>query len=178
MASPASPRPTRPGAPPAPTPPAHGSPGEVMQWFVHVLNTHATEPLRAVLTPATRDRLPTATLHGADEIVAWFGRLLTALPDLVMTIEGLLEDGEQVFVRWRLTGTHTGGELEGIAPGGRTLDLDGVDHAVVRDGRVVSNFVVFDQLQLGRQLGVMPTAGSRVDVGLRQAVNLLNRARG
>jgi len=82
-----------------------------------------------------------------------------------------------VFLRWRLSGHHTGGEWEGIAPTGARVDLDGMDHFVVEDGRIVSNFVVFDQVQFARQIGLLPAAGSRVDVGLKQAFNLLTRRR-
>lgn len=165
-------------APPAPTPPTDRSPGSVVRWVFDVLNSHTSAPLRAVLTDTSRDRFPTGTYRGADEIVGYFDALFAAVPDVVLTMEAIAEEGEEVFVRWRLTGTHTGAELEGLAPTGRRVDIDGVDDFVVRDGVIVSNFVIFDQTQLARQLGVLPTDGSRLDVGLKWAFNRLTRARG
>ena len=169
-----SPAPT----PPAPTPPADRSPAAVVRWIFGVLNSHSAEPLRAVWSAETRERFPPRTYRGPDEIAGYFAGLFAALPDATFTVEALVADGETVFVRWRLVGTHTGAEFEGIAATGRRVDLDGVDHFVVRDGTVVSNFVVFDQMQLARQLGLLPQDGSRTDVGLKRAFNALVRLRG
>jgi hypothetical protein len=42
---------------------------------------------------------------------------------------------------------------------------------VIRDGKVVSNFVVFDQMQYARQLGMMPPDGSGADKAMKTAFN-------
>ena len=168
----------RPSDPPAPTPPADRTPENVVRWTFDVLNSHQSAPLRAVWTDETLERFPTATYRGADEIAGYFDRLFVAVPDVALTMLALAADGENVFVRWRITGTHTGGELEGIVPTGARLDLDGVDHFVVRDGTIASNFVIFDQMQFARQLGLLPADGSRTDVGLKYAFNALTRWRG
>ena len=76
-----------------------------------------------------------------------------------------------MFVHWHLTGTHTG-PLLGIEPTGKPLAVDGMDHFVVRDGKVVSNFVIFDQMQYARQIGMMPPDGSSADKALKSAFNL------
>lgn len=169
---------SRSAGPPAPTPPgADATPGEVVRWTFDVLNTHTAAPLHAVWTDETRERMPTATYRGAAEIAGYFERLFAAVPDVTLTMQAMVEEGEQVFVRWTLTGTHTGAALEGVEPTGARLDLDGVDHFTVRGGKIVSNFVVFDQMQLARQLGLLPADGSRLDVGLKYGFNLLNRLR-
>lgn len=46
-----------------------------------------------------------------------------------------------------------------------------MDHFVIREGKVVSNFVVFDQMQYARQIGMMPPDGSLADRGLKSAFN-------
>ena len=92
-----------------------------------------------------------------------------------MAIEHLAADGDAVFVRWHLTGTHTGTAWAGIEPSGTRVELDGIDHFTVRDGTVVSNFVVFDQMDVGRQLGLLPPDGSGPDRALKAAFNAKNR---
>ena len=87
-----------------------------------------------------------------------------------MEIVGLTAQDDDVFVQWRLQGRHTG-PLLGIAPTGKELTIDGMDHFVLRDGRVVSNFVVFDRFQYAQQLGMMPPDGSRADRGMKAAFN-------
>lgn len=167
--------------PPRPTPPAGGTPGALVRWCLDVINSHDAASLRQAYAPGVRARFPMRTVRGADELVAWWASVFAAVPDLTMTIEGMAEQGEgrsgEVFLRWRLTGHHTGGDWEGIAPSGARLDLDGMDHFVVEDGHVASNFVVFDQMQFARQIGLLPADGSRLDVGLRTAFNALTRRR-
>ena len=41
----------------------------------------------------------------------------------------------------------------------------------VRDGKMASNFVVFDQMEVGRQLGLLPPDGSPPDRALKAAFN-------
>ncbi len=164
--------------PPAPTPPgAHAAPGEVMRWLFDIVNTHHAAPLRAVLSTESRLRLPDATYRGAEEILGFWDRLFAAVPDLTMTMQAMAEQDETVFVRWTLSGTHDGAAWAGVAPTGLRLDLDGVDHVTVRAGVIVSDFVVLDQLQVARQLGLAPTEGSRLDVALRRGRGVLARLR-
>jgi predicted ester cyclase len=91
-----------------------------------------------------------------------------------MDVRSLLEDGEHVFVQWHLTGTHTG-PFNGLDPTGRSVAVDGMDHFELRDGRVISNFVVFDQMQIARQLGVLPADGSPADRAMKSAFNVKTR---
>jgi len=51
------------------------------------------------------------------------------------------------------------------------VSIDGIDHFVIRDGRVVSDFVVFDQMQYARQIGMMPPDGSAGDKAFKAAFN-------
>ena len=52
-----------------------------------------------------------------------------------------------------------------------------MDHVTIIDGTIASNVVVYDQMQLARQLGLVPTEGSRMDVALKYAHNLRTRMR-
>ena len=164
--------------PPAPTPPGtDASPGEVMRWVFDIVNTHDPAPLRAVLSAESRLRLPDATHRGVEEILGFWDALFAAVPDLTVTMQAMAEQGGTVFVRWTLTGTHSGTAWAGVAATGARIDLDGVDHVTVADGVITSDFVVLDQLQLARQVGLAPARGSRVDVALRRGSGLLARLR-
>jgi hypothetical protein len=91
-----------------------------------------------------------------------------------MEVVAIAEQGDDVFVHWQLTGTHSG-TFQGIDATGRRIALDGIDHFVVRDGRVVSNFVVFDQMQFARAIGMLPPDGSRADRAMKAAFNARSR---
>ncbi len=155
----------------AAAPPTGATNGALVRWTFDLLNAHDVESLRAIWTTATVERFPSGTLHGPDAIAAYFESVFAAVPDCHMRIVALAETGDDVFVRWHLTGTHTGTQFEGIEATGRTVALDGIDHFVVRDGTLASNFVVFDQMQFARQIGLLPQDGSRADRVTKAAFN-------
>jgi predicted ester cyclase len=157
------------------TPPAGASNGDLIRWEFQLLNEHDVEPLRRFWTNATVARFPSGTLHGVDAMARYFRALFDALPDFHMQVVAVAEAGEDVFVHWHLTGTHSGARLEGIEPTGRAIAIDGMDHFVIRDGTVATNFVVFDQMQFARQLGMLPADGSPADRAMKAAFNVKTR---
>jgi steroid delta-isomerase-like uncharacterized protein len=159
----------------AQAPPAGARPGELVAWTFERLNERDIESMRQVWGPETVERFPTATIHGADGMADYFAELFAALPDLHMEVVKLAEDDEDVFVHWRLTGTHSGGPFQGIATTNKPIVLDGMDHFVIRDGSIATNFVVFDQMQFARAIGMMAPDGSRPDRALKAAFNARSR---
>ena len=159
------------------SPPTGVTNGALIRWAFELLNSRDVEPLRQLWTEATVERFPSVTVHGADGMAEYFQALVTALPDFHMQVLKIAESGEDVFVHWHLTGTHTGGPLEGIDPTGRAVAVDGMDHFVVRDGTVATNFVVFDQMQFARQIGMLPADGSAADRAMKAAFNARTRLR-
>jgi steroid delta-isomerase-like uncharacterized protein len=143
----------------------------LIRWTFERLNAHDISSLRQVWDDDTVDRFPSRTCRGADEIAAYFEETFTGIPDLHLDIVALAEQGDDVFVHWRLTGTHNGPVL-GIAPTGKPVDLEGIDHFVVRDRRVSSAFIVFDQMQYARQIGMMPRDGSVADRLMKSTFNV------
>jgi predicted ester cyclase len=156
-------------------PPAGATNGELVAWTFERINARDLDALRQVWTPDTVERFPTGALHGPEEISAYFKEAFAALPDWHLEPVKIVEQGDDVFVHWQLTGTHSGGPFQGIAPTGKRIILDGMDHFVVRDGVVVSNFVVFDQMQFARAIGMLPADGSRADRAMKSAFNARSR---
>lgn len=153
------------------SPPVDLSNAELIRWTFENINQRDTSVLRQVWTADTVVRFPDRICNGAEEIAAYFDEVFAAMPDWHMEVVSTATDGDDVFVHWHLTGTHTG-LLLGIEPTGKALAVDGMDHFVVRDGKVVSNFVIFDQMQYARQIGMMPPDGSSADKALKSAFNL------
>jgi steroid delta-isomerase-like uncharacterized protein len=152
------------------SPPQNATNADTVRWAFEMLNQHDVTALRQFWTSDTVERFPDRTCRGPEEIARYFEDAFAAIPDFHMEVLTIAEQGEDVFVHWRLTGTH-GGPLLGIEPTGKKLAIDGMDHFVVRDGKVVSNFVVFDQMQYARQLGMMPLHGSTADKAVKSAFN-------
>ena len=143
---------------------------ELADQIFAAINAHDTEALRAIWADDVEERFPDKTCRGKDELAGYFADLFTAMSDVRMEKVASVEEGETVFVRWTLTGTHDG-VFSGIEPTGKAVSLDGFDEMTVRDGKMASNFVVFDQMEVGRQLGLLPPDGSPPDRALQAAFN-------
>ena len=78
---------------------------------------------------------------------------LTAFPDLRMTIDDLIAEGDKVVTRWTGRGTHRG-DLAGIAPTGKTATVTGIIISRFAGNKLVEDFESFDEVAMLRQLGV------------------------
>jgi predicted ester cyclase len=155
----------------ATAPPVDAGNVALVRWAFDVINTHDTTPLLEVWAPDIVERFPDRTCRGREEVAAYFAGAFAAVPDLHMEVVHALAEGEDVFVRWKLTGTHTGAAWTGIEATGARIELDGVDHFTVRDGSIVANFAVFDQMAVGRAMGILPQEGSPGDRAMKAAFN-------
>lgn len=144
---------------------------ELVRGAFDALNRRDLSAVRPFWTADTIERFPDRTCRGTDEIAAYFEATFAAIPDWHLEIVALAAQGEHVFVHWHMTGTHAG-VLLGIAATGKRIELDGMDHFVVRNGKVVSNDVVFDQMAFARQIGLLPPDGTLVDRALKSAFGM------
>jgi steroid delta-isomerase-like uncharacterized protein len=78
----------------------------------------------------------------------------TAFPDIRLTIEDIIAEGETVMTRWSCRGTHKG-DLSGIAPTGKQINISGVTIARLANGKLAEGWVNWDALGLMQQLGVV-----------------------
>jgi predicted ester cyclase len=82
-----------------------------------------------------------------------------ALPDLKVTLEDMIAEGEKVVARWTASGTHKGTgkhALFGTVKGtGKELNVSGITILRFENGRVVETWGVTDELGAARQLGVV-----------------------
>jgi steroid delta-isomerase-like uncharacterized protein len=86
----------------------------------------------------------------------FFRALLDAFPDMTMSVEDLVADGDKTVARVKVEGTHQGGFM-GIPPTGASVDMQLID--IMRfdgAGRVCEHWGVADMLSLMQQLGVVP----------------------
>lgn len=82
----------------------------------------------------------------------------TAFPDLRLTVEEIIAEGDTVIAQWTCRGTHKG-DLRGITPTGKQVTVSGVSIAHFDRGKVAESSVNWDALGLMQQLGVVPEIG-------------------
>jgi len=78
-----------------------------------------------------------------------------AFPDLRLTIEDMIAEGETVVTRWTCRGTHKG-DLSGIAPTGKQITISGITVGRFANGKIAQGYANWDALGLMQQLGVVP----------------------
>ena len=83
----------------------------------------------------------------------------SAFPDLSITVDEQIAEGDRVCTRWTGRGTH-GGEFFGAPATNRQATVTGITIDQIRDGRIVESRKNWDALGLMQQLGLvsMPTA--------------------
>ena len=95
---------------------------------------------------------------------AWAGFLagfVEGFPDLQLTIEDSVAEGDLVAQRIHFEGTHTG-EFQGLPPTGRRVEFSGLELNRFEDGRVAEHWFQLDSLTLLQQLGLKVVPGPRL----------------
>ena len=116
------------------------------------------EALAEITDPdvVSRGRRPDepAGLEGVKQTMFW---LSTVFSDQRWEIHDVIAEGDLVALRLTHYGRHTG-DLMGIPPTGREVAYQYVQFLRFRDGKVIEQWSVRDDMTLMRQLGVIPGA--------------------
>lgn len=110
--------------------------------------------------------LPAGTPPGGDSMKRHIASSRAAFPDVRVTIEDLLAEGDKTVARFTMTGTHRGpytnllGDL--MPPTGRRFSVQGIDIWLFDgNGKWVECWSSLDRLGMLQQLGALP---ARMDV--------------
>ncbi|NEA65141.1 ester cyclase [Streptomyces sp. SID12488] len=93
---------------------------------------------------------------GAEALKRVWDVLLRAFPDIRVTVEETVAEGDKVASRNTVTGTHRG-EYQGLPPTGRTVTYSEIFICRFTDGRITEIRGVVDVLAQLRQLGALPS---------------------
>lgn len=96
--------------------------------------------------------VPTLDAKGFLGLLAAFRH---GFPDIHITIERQVAEGDTVITIWTGRGTHKG-DLQGMPPTGKPIVLQGVTIDRFQGLAVVEHHEVFDQLSMLQQLGAVP----------------------
>jgi steroid delta-isomerase-like uncharacterized protein len=78
-----------------------------------------------------------------------------AAPDLVMTVDKIVAEGELVAVRWIGQGTNTG-TGNGLPATGRRIKVSGITLFHIVDGKILEEWTSFNEVGMLKQLGLFP----------------------
>ena len=96
------------------------------------------------------------TRYGHADIDRFMVGYLASIPDATLTVHSAFVNREadnvlRVAARWSLAGTHTGWGHFG-QPSGAPLYLMGMSHAHISQGRIVREWIVFDEVSIWKQV--------------------------
>jgi steroid delta-isomerase-like uncharacterized protein len=92
-------------------------------------------------------------VHDRETYAAYLRESRSAFPDMRIAIEELLATEDVVMAEVRITGTHEG-ELDGLPPTGRSVDVRGMGKFLIVDDTVEACWLYYDTREMASQLGV------------------------
>jgi ketosteroid isomerase-like protein len=133
----------------------------VVQRLFDAINTGSLDELRHVVAPDVVDHNAVIFMQpdGPGGVEDGIRMLLQGFPDLRLTTQELLADGDQVVARFTLSGTNTG-DYRGLpAPTNQHFESEAIAILRVADGRVTELRGTADRLGMLTQLGILPDIG-------------------
>ena len=92
-------------------------------------------------------------LKGPADFKSFFRKFRDAFPDIHVTVEDCVTEGDKATARCRVTAIHKGGGL-GVAATNKPVEFEGISIVRVRDGKIVEAWNNFDFLSLNQQIGL------------------------
>lgn len=125
----------------------------IVRRLTEAINLGNPDILDEILAPDYIRNDPTALLKDRDrekikQAVVMFHR---AFPDLQLTEDELLVDGDKVIGRWTFRGTHTG-QFGNLQPSSKHVTFPIFTFYRIEDGRIAEDWHIFDALGFWEQL--------------------------
>jgi steroid delta-isomerase-like uncharacterized protein len=129
------------------------------RWFSEVMSEGKTEVIDELCAPdfVDHDPLPgtTADLAGLKDFVA---QIRAAFPDMQMTADDLIVEGDRLAVRSTLRGTHQG-DFMGIPGSGKKVEVSNYDFVRFENDQAAEHWGAIDSAALMEQIGMAPAGG-------------------
>jgi steroid delta-isomerase-like uncharacterized protein len=121
------------------------------RWFDEVWNARNDETVTELLDPNIVGQMEGVDVRSPEDFLKARAGLLDGFPDLQVTVEDVVAEGDNVVVRWSASGTHKGAGL-GIPPSKRRVSFRGMSWIVFSNGRIVKGWDSWNLGQLFAQL--------------------------
>jgi steroid delta-isomerase-like uncharacterized protein len=146
-----------------PTPEVERNKAVARRW-IEVFNERDDAAEADVRTPDYAAHAPASLEPDPLDSEAWtrfLAGFVEAFPDLQLTVEDAVGEGDLVTQRVHFAGTHTG-EFQGLPATHRKVTFSGLELNRFVDGRVAEHWVQLDSLALLQQLGLVVVPGPRL----------------
>lgn len=145
------------------------------RYIQQVFNEGRVDLLDKLLAPSyVYHEAPPGTLLGGEGIKQVVAMFRAAFPDLEITIDDQIAEGDQVCSRATTRGTHQG-EIFGIPATGKAATMTGMTIVRIVDGRIADSWVKNDVMGLMNQLGAALHLDKQMNYPNNSELNLLFR---
>jgi steroid delta-isomerase-like uncharacterized protein len=129
----------------------------VLRRWIEAYNERDLQAEADVLAPDYVAHVPAVPgpLEGLEAWRQFSGSFAEAFPDIRLSIEDIMAEGDMVAARVAFRGTHRG-EFQGIPPTGKEVAFSSIEVNRVVEGKVEEHWVELDLLGLMQQLGAIP----------------------
>ena len=95
-------------------------------------------------------------IRGPEGVKEFASMYRNAFPDVLMSVEDQVAEGDKVATRWIAIGTHQG-DMMGIAPTGNRVTVAGTSVERIVDGKIEETWDNYDALGMMEQIGAIPS---------------------
>ena len=128
------------------------------RWFGEVMSEGKLDVIDELCSPdyIEHDPLPGTSpdIAGLKDAI---GQIRAAFPDMQVTADDLIAEGDRLAVRSTLRGTHEG-DFMGIPASGKRVEVSNYDFVRFEDDRAAEHWGVIDSAALMEQIGAVPAA--------------------
>ena len=132
----------------------------VLRFLKEVFDNKNVDAIDELIDEKAVDHTPWPG-YGADRAEAKRGLadFITAFPDLHLSVDDVITQGNKVVIRSTMSGTNTG-EFMGMPPTGkRVTDIGGIDIVEVKGSKLGDHWGYVDTTSMMTQLGLLPPMG-------------------
>lgn len=146
----------------------------VVRKLYDAYNEHDVDAVIACWKPGGVEHLPLAgDLRVPEDLSSHLRGFFEAFPDARTHVDALVADPDgRVASQVRLSGTFTGGTFDGLRANGRAWTARMSEFFTVENGLITHMDVYMDNMDLARQLGVLPPKDGAMEGAMRWAFNI------
>jgi steroid delta-isomerase-like uncharacterized protein len=127
-----------------------------VRFYSEVVNKGDTSAMNEVMAEGFIDHYAAPHLPGGHEGFRQFLTMVaTAFPDIRVSVEDMIAEGDKVVVRLNVTGTQQGVLMGTIPPSGKHAVWTGIDILKIQDGKITERWSQRDLFGMMKQIGAI-----------------------
>jgi steroid delta-isomerase-like uncharacterized protein len=129
----------------------------VQRYFDEIQNAHSLDGIDSIFAEDFVDHMASSGglyLGGMDGLKRGYATFLNAFPDVHVTVEDMIAEGDKVVANKTVAVTHRGTHL-GIPPTGNRFQYQNVGIYRIKNGKIAEDWGLHDENSLKRQLDVI-----------------------